>query len=188
MAVLHLLLKGDSRARAIPELASVVATHNAWSQGRKFLLVPYHMIGARSMESAILGHYVEYIRTLHPEAPLPGVYLAERIFADAGKMRTRLGDEAFFANLNAGGGGGGLGNARSIVGCSSLRAGGCRAPSIRGACASRRRSRETASSPPTVRSPAGQTRRTSRWTMGCRLSASTPGVLGTTPSCCFSTS
>ena len=109
MAVLHLLLKGDSRARAIPELASVVATHNAWSQGRKFLLVPYHMIGARSMESAILGHYAEYIRTLHPEAPLPGVYLAERIFVDAGKMRTRLGDEAFFANLNAGGGGGGWG-------------------------------------------------------------------------------
>jgi hypothetical protein len=67
------------------------------------------MIGARSMESAILGHYAEYIRTLHPEAPLPGVYLAERIFVDAGKMRTRLGDEAFFANLNAGGGGGGWG-------------------------------------------------------------------------------
>ena len=109
MAVLHLLLKGDSRARAIPELASVVATHNAWSQGRKFLLVPYHMIGARSMESAILGHYAEHIRTLHPDAPLPGVYLAERIFDDARKLRTRLGDEAFFANLNAGGGGGGWG-------------------------------------------------------------------------------
>src|SRR6202795_3239233 len=107
MAVLSLLLKGDPRARAIPELASVVATHNAWSQGRKFLLVPYHMIGARSMESAILGHYAEYIRTLHPDAPLPGVYLAERIFDDARKMRSRLGDEAFFANLNAGGGGGG---------------------------------------------------------------------------------
>ena len=109
MAVLHLLLKGAPRARAIPELASVVATHNAWSQGRKFLLVPYHMIGARSMESAILGHYAEYIRTLHPKAPLPGVYLAERIFDDARKMRSRLGDKAFFDNLNAGGGGGGWG-------------------------------------------------------------------------------
>ena len=100
------MIRGPAR---IPELASVVATHNAWSQGRKFLLVPYHMIGARSMESAILGHYAEHIRTLHPEAPLPGVYLAERIFDDARKMRTRLGDEAFFANLNAGGGGGGWG-------------------------------------------------------------------------------
>ena len=109
MAVLHLLLKGAPRARAIPELASVVATHNAWSQGRKFLLVPYHMIGARSMESAILGHYAEYIRSLHPKAPLPGVYLAERIFDDARKMRSRLGDKAFFDNLNAGGRGDGWG-------------------------------------------------------------------------------
>ena len=109
MAVLHLLLKGDSRARSIPELASVVATHNAWSQGRNFLLVPYHMIGARSMESAILGHYAEYIRTLHPKSPVPGVYLAQRIFDDARKMRSQLGDEAFFANLNAGGGEGGWG-------------------------------------------------------------------------------
>ena len=41
------------------------------------------MIGARSMESAILGHYVEHVQRLHPEAPIPGVYLAERIFEDA---------------------------------------------------------------------------------------------------------
>ena len=115
MAVLHLLLKGESRARAIPELADVVAKHNAWSQGRKFLLVPYHMIGARSMESAILGHYAEHVRTLHPEAPLPGVYLAERIFDDAAKLRTQLGDEAFFAELNAGGRGRRLGHARGGV-------------------------------------------------------------------------
>ncbi len=35
------------------------------------------MIGAQSMESAILGHYVEYVRGLHPDAPLPGVFKAE---------------------------------------------------------------------------------------------------------------
>src|SRR2546422_3474474 len=69
MAVLHLLLKGDPHARSIPELAAVVSKHNAWTEGRRFLLVPYHMIGARTMESAILGHYASYIRTLHPEAP-----------------------------------------------------------------------------------------------------------------------
>ena len=61
------------------------------------------MIGARSMESAILGHYAEYVRTLHPEAPLPGVYLAERLFDDAGKLRTRLGDEAVLRQAQCGG-------------------------------------------------------------------------------------
>jgi hypothetical protein len=107
MAVLHLLVKGDPHARAIPELAAVVSKHNAWTDGRKFLLVPYHMIGARTMESAILGHYASYIRTLHPEAPVPGVFLAELIFADAQAMRSRMGDEPFFSALNAATGGSG---------------------------------------------------------------------------------
>jgi hypothetical protein len=49
-------------------------------EGRRFLLVPYHMLGARSMDSAILGGYVDHVTRVHPEAPLPGVYLAERIF------------------------------------------------------------------------------------------------------------
>src|SRR5436309_13376365 len=65
MAVLHLLLQHDEHARALPELAPICVKH-AWAQGKKFLLVPYHMIGARSMESAILGGYAEHARKLHP--------------------------------------------------------------------------------------------------------------------------
>lgn len=99
MAVLHLLLKNDAGARGISELASVVARHTQWTEGRRFLLVPYHMIGAQSMESAILGHYVEHVRRLHPEAPLPGVFKAEGLFADADRLRTQMGDEAFFGRL-----------------------------------------------------------------------------------------
>jgi hypothetical protein len=102
MAVLHLLLQGEPRARSIPELAGVVSRHNAWTQGKRFLLVPYHLIGARSLESAILGHYAEHVRRLHPDAPLPGVYLAAGIFRDAQALREPMGDEAFFATLNAG--------------------------------------------------------------------------------------
>jgi len=49
MAVLHLVLSGHTGARAIPELAPVIARHNPWVQGKKFLLVPYHMIDAKSM-------------------------------------------------------------------------------------------------------------------------------------------
>ena len=112
MAVLNLLLAGNTQARSIPELADVVARHS-WTHGRKFLLVPYHMIGSRDMESAVLGQYSKFVRKLHPEAPVPGFYLAEGLFKDASELRVRMGDEAFFARLNeragAGGGGGGWG-------------------------------------------------------------------------------
>ncbi len=57
-------------------------------------IVPYHMIGARSMKSAILGHYADYIRTLHRDAPLPGVYLAERIFDDVGTSELKTPRES----------------------------------------------------------------------------------------------
>lgn len=102
MAVLTLLLAGNAKARSIKELAATVAKHNAWTEGKRFLLVPYHMIGARNMESAILGGYAEHVRLLHPEAPIPGFYLAEGLFRDAQQLRQRMGDEAFFGKLNEG--------------------------------------------------------------------------------------
>ena len=117
MAVLNLLLAGNTQARSIPELASVVARHG-WTHGKKFLLVPYHMIGARDMESGILGQYAEFVRKLHPTAPVPGFYLAEGLFEDARRMREQIGDAAFFAQLNedategTGGPGGGTGGGR----------------------------------------------------------------------------
>jgi hypothetical protein len=101
MAVLHLLLGNDVGARGISELASVVARHTEWTESRRFLLVPYHMIGAQSIESAILGHYVEHVRRLHPDASLPGVFKAEGLFADAENLRSQIGSEAFFDRLNA---------------------------------------------------------------------------------------
>ncbi len=100
MAVLTLLLQGDARARSIPELAGAVTRANAWTAGRRFLVVPYHLIGAASMESALLGHYAEHVRALHPEAPTPGFYQAESVFADAGRLRVTMGDDAFFTALN----------------------------------------------------------------------------------------
>lgn len=106
MAVLNLILSGNTHARAIPELAEVVAKHD-WTHGRKFLLVPYHMIGERDMESAILGTYAEFVRRKHPEAPVPGFYLAEGLFKDAQAWRSRMGDEGFFAQLSQGAGAGG---------------------------------------------------------------------------------
>ncbi|NUB25311.1 phage resistance protein [Azospirillum brasilense] len=113
MAMLNLLLAGNLEARSIPELAEVVVRHDGWVQGKTFLMVPYHMIGAHDLESAILGQYAEHVRRLHPDAPLPGFYLSESLFDDAQRQRERMGDEAFFAGLNEGkatdGGGDGWG-------------------------------------------------------------------------------
>ena len=100
MAVLTLLLRRDPGARSITELAGAVAKANEWTKGKRFLVVPYHMIGATSMESAILGHYAEHVRAMHPEAPTPGFYQADRLFGDARSLRVTMGDEAFFRALN----------------------------------------------------------------------------------------
>ena len=111
MAVLYLLLQGNARARSIAELAGVVRDHGAWMDGKKFLLVPYHMLGALSMEQAVFGQYVEYVRRLHPDAPTPGVYLAGPLFSNARQLRQQMGDAVFFTQLNsrAAGGAGGWG-------------------------------------------------------------------------------
>jgi hypothetical protein len=100
MAVLTLLLQGNPDARSIPELAPVIAKHNTWTERRTVLVVPYHLIGSPSLESAVLGHYATYIRTLHPEAPTPGFYQAEHLFADARRLRETMGDAVFFAQLS----------------------------------------------------------------------------------------
>ena len=100
MAVLSLLLSGNAKARSIQPLAETVAKHNAWTEGKRFLLVPYHMIGSSTMESAILGGYAEHVRLLHPQAPIPGFYLAEGLFRDAQQLREQMGDGAFFGKLN----------------------------------------------------------------------------------------
>lgn len=62
MAILHLLLQGNTVAKGIPELASVVQNHNDWLGGKRFLLVPYHMIGAHDVESGKHGNRVRYVR------------------------------------------------------------------------------------------------------------------------------
>ena len=103
MAVLNLLLAHHPAAWSRPELATVLGQHH-WARGKKFLLVPYHMIGARDMASAILGGYADLVRTLHPDAPHPGVYRAEGIIGSAQKLRATMGDGPFFGALSTGAG------------------------------------------------------------------------------------
>src|SRR5262245_16847393 len=49
--------------------------------------------------TAILGHYADYVRALHPQAPTPGFYRAERLFDDARRLRATMSDAAFCATL-----------------------------------------------------------------------------------------
>lgn len=103
MAVLLLLLEGNPRARSLPELAATVASLDQWASGKRFLLVPYHMIGAKDLTTAVLGGYVDHILRLHPDAPVPGVYQAEGLFENAQDLRKAMGDISFFAKLNGDG-------------------------------------------------------------------------------------
>ncbi|HWG73695.1 MAG TPA: hypothetical protein VG184_06540 [Acidimicrobiales bacterium] len=100
MAVLDLLLAHDPVARAIPELSAVVARHDRWLAGRRFLLVPYHLIGAESLESAVLGGYVRHVQALHPGVGYPAVYRQAPLLDNARTPRAQMGDDRFFDVLN----------------------------------------------------------------------------------------
>ncbi len=102
MAVLHQLLGHDPAARSVEGLADVLVKHDPWLRDRRFLRLTYHLIGATSLESAVLGGYVDQIRRLHPEAPLPEVHVTDALLDDADGLRARLGDDAFFAGLGGG--------------------------------------------------------------------------------------
>jgi hypothetical protein len=102
MAVLHAILRGDPEARGKKGLADVVAKHDPWLRGRKFLLVPYHMPDSQSLDAAILGGYVAHVSKLHPGTALPVVYRDDELIADARELRAREGDENFTAQLPSG--------------------------------------------------------------------------------------
>ena len=106
MAVLNLILRRDPAIGSLTNLASVINDANSWTQGKNFLLVPYHMIGAKNMEAGILGGYADFIREKHPEATVPAIYLVDDLFNDAVNLRQTMGDDKFFAGLNEGGGDG----------------------------------------------------------------------------------
>ncbi|MER5891788.1 phage resistance protein [Streptomyces sp. NPDC001876] len=100
MAVLHSLLRGDTAARSMKGFDPVLGKHE-WLGGdhKKFLLVPYHMLGAKSLEQRVLGGYVSHVKALHPQAPTPQVYRTDSLFEDIHSHRQRMGDEAFIQGL-----------------------------------------------------------------------------------------
>jgi hypothetical protein len=107
MAVLYALLSGNRAALAREEFDPVLTKH-AWlgTDGKKFLLVPYHMLGAKALEQRVLGGYVTHVKKLHPQAPLPQVYRTDSLFDDIRANRANFGDEAVIRRMGAGADGG----------------------------------------------------------------------------------
>ncbi|MFF4131281.1 phage resistance protein [Streptomyces mirabilis] len=103
MAVLYALLSGDPTARARTEFDPVLTKHE-WltTDGKRFLLVPYHMLGAKALEQRVLGGYVTHVKKLHPDAPTPQVYRTDSLFADIRANRATYGDEAVIRGLGGG--------------------------------------------------------------------------------------
>ncbi|MEV6543505.1 phage resistance protein [Streptomyces sp. NPDC051665] len=103
MAVLYALLSGDPAARARTEFDPVLTKHE-WltTDGKRFLLVPYHMLGAKALEQRVLGGYVTHVKKLHPDAPTPQVYRTDSLFADIRANRATYGDEAVVRGLGGG--------------------------------------------------------------------------------------
>ncbi|MEZ5229960.1 MAG: hypothetical protein R2710_25845 [Acidimicrobiales bacterium] len=107
MAMLHLLLSGDTHARSKPELHGAINKHAASLDGKRFLLVPTHFLDAKSMEQRILGGYVERVAETDPDGGIPAVYLGDEIMrAELPKQRELLGEEKFLAAINENAGGG----------------------------------------------------------------------------------
>jgi hypothetical protein len=60
------------------------------------------MIGKDSLESALLGHYVRFVKQHHPKAPTPALFADEALFENARNLLQRQGPETFFAAMNEG--------------------------------------------------------------------------------------
>lgn len=111
MAVLYALL-GNHKAVRTEKFRDLTGRYDGELSGKKILRLTYHLLGAKSLEQAVLKGYVEQIKVLHPDAPLPAVHVSDSLLDDADNLRKRMGDEEFLAGLGGtqgqGGGWGGL--------------------------------------------------------------------------------
>lgn len=104
MAVLHALLRRVPEARSIAELQPVVARHDSALEQKTILPLAFHFLDGTSMEQVLFDGYIRQVKAFRPEAPLPAFFPSDSLLADAERMRTTLGTEAFLQGLGAEGG------------------------------------------------------------------------------------
>ncbi|ROO83041.1 hypothetical protein EDD29_0530 [Actinocorallia herbida] len=95
MTVLHAVLEGHQAVLGKPRLRELYAENSEWLSGRRFIMVPYHLVGATDLGSKLLGGYVTAVRELG--LPVPAVYRSDALLADARRQREFLSDDAAFA-------------------------------------------------------------------------------------------
>jgi hypothetical protein len=115
MAVLSLLLEGHEAAWRKPELHPL-RDKARFVDNKKPLRLHFHIVGSNSIEEAIFGRYIDQMKELHPEAPVPPLFADEQLFEDASRMLASTGTDAFFGPMNqwtapAGDGWGDIGDA-----------------------------------------------------------------------------
>ena len=101
MAVLYALLGNHPAVRA-PKFQELTGRYDGELSGKNILRLTYHLLGAKSLEQAVLRGYVEQIARLHPDAPLPAVHVSDTLLVDAENWRKRMGDDEFLSGLGAG--------------------------------------------------------------------------------------
>ena len=99
MAILSLLLENNDAAWRIPHLHTFREQH-AWVKSKRILQLRFHMVGQKSLEAAVFGEYVRWVRVHDPEAPIPPLFADEALFEDARSLCDQLGDDKFFAPMN----------------------------------------------------------------------------------------
>ncbi|MFE7719138.1 DUF6079 family protein [Nocardia rhizosphaerihabitans] len=102
MAILHGILGRSPKALSVKDLQPVIAEHEAAGKA-KLLRLTFHFLDATTVESALFDQYLRQIGTLHPEKLPPVLHAAGGLFEDADNRRREVGDERFFAALNASG-------------------------------------------------------------------------------------
>ncbi len=100
MGVLSLLLGGHEGAWKTAEL------HDLWGpfapvREKKLLRLHFHMTGAKSLEEKVFTQYLAVCREMHAGATVPPLFRDEPLFASAQAYRREVGDQPFFAALNA---------------------------------------------------------------------------------------
>ncbi|MFZ2526296.1 MAG: DUF6079 family protein [Rhodococcus sp. (in: high G+C Gram-positive bacteria)] len=103
MAVLHGILGHSPKALSVPELQPVVANHPKIADAN-LLRLTFHFLDSTTIESALFEQYLRQISALHPGTLPPVLHSAGGLFTDADNRRAEVGDEKFFAALNATGG------------------------------------------------------------------------------------
>lgn len=100
MAVLYALL-GNNPAVRTRKFDELTGRYDSGLADKKILRLTYHLLGATSLEQAVLRGYIEQIKQLHPDAPLPAVHLSDSLLEDAENLRARMGEDEFLAGLGA---------------------------------------------------------------------------------------